>query len=302
MGVNLARHVYKYDKIVVGSSLRAMLYAYYNGLPMVFTKISQPTLIDYFEPEICLAGIGMENKMERIVSTNGELSRGIQKLEAWKRLSLLLSLSGLMPLSDKAESIRIEGNSLRIVLGRARMAVFEFNKLILFDDDNLSNIYPKEEKNPIFKVLDWVDVKSGMSHSFDAIHTEDDFVKEIVFYKSLRIMGTKRLKDLVSVSYIAGDNLSNFEHSDTYARFKTLELMKKAGIRGTRNGRDVKNPEKYKYYALKLESDRREIFPDFLHTWEHSGGIEGNYLSESEIISSYSGTDNEYLRMLNDKL
>jgi hypothetical protein len=302
MGVNLARHVYEYDKIVVGSSLRAMLYAYYNGLPIVFTKISRPTLIDYFEPEICLAGIGMENKIERIVSTNGESSRGIQKLEAWKRLSLLLSLSGLMPLSDKAESIRVEGNSLRIVLGMARMAVFEFNKLILFDDDNLSNIYPKEEKNPRFKVLDWVDVKSGMSHSFDAIHTEDDFVKEIVFYKSLRIMGTKRLKDLVSVSYLSGDNLSNFEYSDTYARFKTSELMKKAGIRGTRNGRDVKNPEKYKYYALKLESDRREVFPDFFHTWEHSDSIEGNYMSESEIISSHSGSSSEYLRMLSDKI
>jgi len=302
MGVNLARHVYEYDKIVVGSSLRAMLYAYYNGLPIVFTKMTQPTLIDYFEPEICLAGLGMENQMERIVSTNGELSRGIQKLEAWKRMSFLLSLTGLMPLSDKAESIRVEGNSLRIVLGMTRMAVFKFNKLILFDDGNLTNIYPKEEKNPRFKVLDWMDVKSGMSHSFDAIHTEDDFVKEIVFYKSLRIMGTKRLKDLVSVSYISSDNLLDFEHSDTYAKFKTLELMKKAGIRGTRNGRDVKNPEKYKYYALKLESDRREVFPDFFHTWEHSDTIEGNYMTESEIISSYSDTNNEYLHMLNSKL
>jgi hypothetical protein len=264
--------------------------------------MTQPTLIDYFEPEICLAGLGMENQMERIVSTNGELSRGIQKLEAWKRMSFLLSLSGLMPLSDKAESIRVEGNSLRIVLGMTRMAVFKFNKLILFDDGNLTNIYPKEEKNPRFKVLDWMDVKSGMSHSFDAIHTEDDFVKEIVFYKSLRIMGTKRLKDLVSVSYISSDNLLDFEHSDTYAKFKTLELMKKAGIRGTRNGRDVKNPEKYKYYALKLESDRREVFPDFFHTWEHSDTIEGNYMTESEIISSYSDTNNEYLHMLNSKL
>ena len=61
-------------------------------------------------------------------------------------------------------------------------------------------------------------------------------------------------------------------------------------------------PEKYKYYALKLESDRREIFPDFLHTWEHSDIIEGNYMTESEIISLYSGTSKEYLCMLNDKI
>ena len=107
----------------------------------------------------------------------------------------MLSLSGLMPLSDKAESIRVDGNSLRIVFwGNARMANFDFNKLIMFDEGNIINIQPKQEKNPRFKVLDWIAVKSGMSHKFDVINTEDDFVKKIVFYKSLRIMGDRDVK------------------------------------------------------------------------------------------------------------
>ena len=145
-------------------------------------------------------------------------------------------------------------------------------------------------------------MKSGMSHKFDVINTEDDFVKKIVFYRSLRIMGDRDVKDLVSVSYINKDDLQKHEYSEAYARLKTLALMKETGIRGRRNGRDTKNPEKYKYYAIKLENDRRELFPDFFHTWEHSDTIEGNYMTESEIISSYSDTDNEYLHTLNDRL
>jgi hypothetical protein len=37
--------------------------------------------------------------------------------------------------------------------------------------------------------------------------------------------------------------------------------MRKAGIRGARNGRDTKNPERYKYYAVKIETNKREVFP-----------------------------------------
>jgi hypothetical protein len=35
--------------------------------------------------------------------------------------------------------------------------------------------------------------------------------------------------------------------------------MKDLGIRGARNGRDVNDPTKYKYYAVKLEPTSREV-------------------------------------------
>ena len=37
--------------------------------------------------------------------------------------------------------------------------------------------------------------------------------------------------------------LNNFDYSPTMARFKIIQLMKDAGIRGARNGRDTYNPE-----------------------------------------------------------
>jgi hypothetical protein len=66
-------------------------------------------------------------------------------------------------------------------------------------------------------------------------------------------------KDAVAISFLDKKQLNKFEYSDTYARFKVLDMMKKAGIRGARNGRDSRNPEKYKYYALKAETAHREI-------------------------------------------
>ncbi len=32
------------------------------------------------------------------------------------------------------------------------------------------------------------------------------------------------------------------------------------GIRGTRNERDTKNPVKFKYYAIRLETAAREVY------------------------------------------
>ena len=50
--------------------------------------------------------------------------------------------------------------------------------------------------------------------------------------------------------------MSNFEYSDTMVKFKVGAMMKKAGIRGARNGRDTNNPNKYKYYSVKKDIDK----------------------------------------------
>jgi hypothetical protein len=40
---------------------------------------------------------------------------------------------------------------------------------------------------------------------------------------------------------------------------KPKHIMKGAGIKGTRNGRDTKNKLIYKYYAIRLENKKREV-------------------------------------------
>jgi hypothetical protein len=85
-------------------------------------------------------------------------------------------------------------------------------------------------------------------------------VREVYFYPTERMSGNHQNKDLVAISYLTKEQLNDIEYSDLYARYKILSMMRKAGIKGARNGRDVNNPHKYKYYLPKIESSGREIF------------------------------------------
>ena len=69
--------------------------------------------------------------------------------------------------------------------------------------------------------------------------------------------------------------------------FKVLKIMKEAGIRGARNGRDMKDKTKYKYYALKIENDRREIIPLQKTLYEETESIEFIHDSEETIIDKH---------------
>ena len=66
--------------------------------------------------------------------------------------------------------------------------------------------------------------------------------------------------------------------------------MKEAGIRGTRNGRDQLNPEKYKYYAIKLDSAERQVERiGFSHVSDRENVVLASRTPE-EIITHFRGT------------
>ena len=46
-------------------------------------------------------------------------------------------MSGLIPLVDKAISLRISGNTIKAPTASARMAKIHFNELIIFDDESV---------------------------------------------------------------------------------------------------------------------------------------------------------------------
>jgi hypothetical protein len=170
-------------------------------------------------------------------------------------------LSGNILFSDKIDNIRLEEEVLSVFTKRARKYIIEYDKVYIFDDRNLYGI-PDElslKEDSILEIRDWFDVKSGMKHEHSLLTTDSEFVNKIVFYQSDRIDGNHDLKDAVAISYLLKEQIDDFEYSDINARFKTKYVMKQAGIKGTRNGRDTKNKSLYKYYAIKLENTKREI-------------------------------------------
>ena len=271
------QHTYSHDSIVIGGGLNALLYAYLNNCPCIFTDTFTPFRFDDFNENFDLRHLG--------VTTSS-------KLELWERLILVLGLSGLLPMSDKAASLTVNKNVLKAVTHVSRLGRFEFKKLIIFDDENVSGLplLKKRIELPV-KVIDWFNVRSGMEHSHDVIDTDDYFVNRIYFYPSDRLDGAKgkRIrKDLVAVSYLEPDQLNNFDYSPTMARFKITQLMKDAGIRGARNGRDTYNPKLYRYYSPKIESAQREIVRDIKNYYEPDDRFEFRYDTAEEIIKNFS--------------
>jgi len=162
---------------------------------------------------------------------------------------------------------------------------YNFQKLTILHDakiKGLPTIVKQEER--LNRVIDWVNVRSGCRHEIDFLQDpESNFVKDIYFYSSERSDNTK-LKDLVAVSYLTDKQLRDFDYSDTMAKCKITKMMKAAGIRGARNGRDQKNPDRYKYYAVKVEPAEREVFPASIRYYEEDERFDFYYGSIQDIL------------------
>ena len=270
--MKLERHIYQKDTIVIGGCLAALLYAFKNSLPVIFANPKPPFRYDKIEKEYDLSFLGLEP------------FESYYQRQVWERLLVLLGLSGNLPLSDNASGLRIVDNLLTVTTNNHRVAKFEFNKLVVFDDEGVTGLPPIsgeiKEKN---RVIDWVNIRQGAKHQHDELDGDDDFVSKVIFYPSDR-HDNKKLKDLVAISYLTDEELLSHDYSDTMVKFKVTKMMKAAGIRGTRNGRDVNNPDKYKYYAIKIEPSERIIEPDVKRYYEPDERFEFKYDSVFDLL------------------
>jgi len=272
------------DKIVIGGCLRSLIYAGLNELPVVFTSPSPPFRFDLF-PGDDLSSLGLRVDPETT-------SR-----EVWERLMFILGLAGLVVSPPGPNTLRIADNTL-VLTAQPRQIKFNFRKLVIFDDKQIKGL-PRitEEKEETNRVIDWVNVRSGCRHDFDRLEDDgSDFVREILFYPSDR-SDNKNFKDLAAISYLTNEQLRDFDYSDTMAKFKIKDMMKQAGIRGARNGRDQKRPDKYKYYAIKVEPAEREVISRNVRHYEPDERFEFRYDSIVELIANASPPSG-YLRKL----
>lgn len=284
--MRLDKHTYEYDTIVIGGGLNAKVYAYYTKCPCICGNNVAPFRFDMLQKEV----------VQKLPGQNKN------SLQNWEVLNFILGMSGQLPMGDKVTSLNIRDNIIKATTKDSRLAKFEFNKLVIFDDKDVYGLpLIKEKKVGKSRVLDWFNVRSGMEHDHDLFETQDNFVREVIFYSSDRF-GTQKSgrnrKDLVSVSYLEEDQVNDFEYSDTMARFKILKMMKDAGIRGARNGRDVNNPEVYRYYSPKIEATQREIIPDVTNYYEEDPRFEFRYDTADELIKQFDEDPDSYASKL----
>jgi len=218
----------------------------------------------------------------------------------------LLGVGGQLPMTNRASAATIQDNLLKVTTPNSRLGRFEFEKLVIFDDTRLSGLPPtKERQEDKHMVLDWFNVRSGMEHEHELFETESDFIGTIHFYPSDRFGEQKKnriRKDLVAVSYLDQQQINDFDYSDTMARFKILDMMKKAGIKGARNGRDTYNPNIYRYYSVKIEPTERQIIPNVKTFYEEDDRFEFRYDTPEEILENYKNDMENYTSKINNVL
>jgi len=216
----------EYKEIIIGGNLNALLQSYQNQTPLIINKLLPPHRFDM---------IGIYNARE-----------------LWHRLFFSLSMSGLNLLTDKANNTRIKENKISVSTINARVLKIKFEKLLVFDNENVSGLPLPIKENKDFVVLDWMSARSCEKHAHDYLNTKDDFINEVHFYPTERLDGHHPdNKDLVTISYLSEEQLNDFEYSDTYARFKITKMLKDLGIKGKKNSPN--------HYTLKLEVEKREI-------------------------------------------
>ena len=162
--MKLERHIYQKDTIVIGGCLAALLYAFKNSLPIIFANPKPPFRYDKIEKEYDLSFLGLEP------------FESYYQRQVWERLLVLLGLSGNLPLSSNASGMRIVDNLLTVTTNNHRVAKFEFNKLVVFDDEGVTGLPAIsgeiKEKN---RVIDWVNIRQGAKHQHNELEGDDDF-------------------------------------------------------------------------------------------------------------------------------
>jgi len=216
----------KSRKLVVGYSLPALQFAMANGATLLINGVTLPHPIE-----------------EKEKATN------------WYRLTFELGMRGLTPIPSEIESIRVEESTVKVITEFYRMIKIRFEELYIFDLDRVEGL-AIEEKVEEYIVYDWFDIKRGAKQTAGTVEGHGNFVKELVFYPSIRKDGNDgSFKDCYTKSYIPCDQLREFEYSETAARFAAMRLIKENGLQGPerRFGDKVHN------LNLVLEHDRREL-------------------------------------------
>ena len=233
-------HKLCYNNIVIGGCVNALRFAEKNNYPLI---VHSPEPTHKFNKNYVA----------------GEYSR----------LWFLLSLRGLLPFGDKVEMMNIvDAHKINVSTKSGFLFETDYKKIYLFSDSGVQGLpSPVKPAEDLYEVIDWVDVRSGMSHDHDRIESTSDFVKRILFYPTERLDGHHPdKKDAAAISYMTEEQINDPEWGGIYVKLKVVDMMKSAGIRGQSCGSTN--------YALKVEMSHREVFPLSKNVYEDTPSIE----------------------------
>jgi hypothetical protein len=199
-----------YDNLIIGSNLEAVLFSYQTQTPLLSARLERPLFFESME----------------------DFGIGTSKLEAWEKYIFLLSLSGLVPFSDKIKFIRyMDANKIRVVTHSEKVLYIKFNQLFIFDDYNFYDL-PAENGLTTKDViaLDWFKIRHASYHQLDSICREDKFINKILFYTGTRHILDKQGKDCLVISNLTQYQADSDKYAEYVVKVKLENILRENGI------------------------------------------------------------------------
>jgi len=276
--------VLEYDKIVVGSCMSAVLFAFNNNYPIFFTTPFRPFRFSYFDSTVNFDCLKIISTVKSLTTLDGQNEVGVPKELLWERLLFLLSLDGKVPLSNLCHNIRYDGERMVCSNDYSKIMEVKFNHCYYFGDTGTTGfVRQKSLDEDNYICYDYIAFNSGGKHAVDFIHTGDDFISEIWFYSSDRIDGNTPVRDACAVSKLTGSQLMEFDHSETMARFKVIHEMEARGMKGT-FAHDYTTAGNPKHYKFRTTSIRRETYKQRNREEPQSESVEVAQYCEKSLL------------------
>tara|TARA_R110001599_G_scaffold308217_3_gene515045 strand:- start:604 stop:1485 length:882 start_codon:yes stop_codon:yes gene_type:complete len=287
----------QYKNIVVGSSVDALLFAFKNNYPVIFTTANRPFRFDYLCPEVQLSCLKIPFGEKSLTTFANEKKVGIPKQLLWERILFLLSLDGLVPLSNLCHTLRCDGSKIICSTEYNKIAEIKFDTCHYFGDDNgYGFVEQKSLATDEYLCYDWIAFNRGGKHPIDYFKTSDNMVHEIWFYPSDRIDGDTPVKDACVVSVLTEPQLLDFDYSETMVRFKLIHEMESRGMKGLFNGYSTSGkPKYYKFRTTSISRARDRRADSFT---AQASNIEIQHPSQENLLKDLSTACLDYDRFL----
>jgi len=221
--------VHKYENIIIGSTLEALMYSYMTNYPLFFAGSRRPKEFEYLEP--ALAFHLLKSDIKTIRSTEGSFEVGERKDIFWDNLMMCLSCVGLVPITQEV-SVRYDGEIVRIVKDN-RLIKIKPKTIHLFDDLGVEGLMTPKETRGKFSSYEWMVFNSLYPHEYDLITSDESPIQELWFVDA---RDKNRMKDGCIVSHFDSVQQMHEELTQFALIFKLKDLFKKYGIKGKANG------------------------------------------------------------------
>ena len=148
------------DKVVIGSSLAAVMCAFYNKFKIIYTDTLKPDIYDTVE----------------------DYGLGNSRLDAWNKHIFQLSIAGYIPFGEKVKHIRyVDNNTIKVVTKQEGVYTVRFKELYVFDTNNFMDLPPHLSKtSEEIRVLDWFKVESGDLKKVSTRFRKTKFINQII--------------------------------------------------------------------------------------------------------------------------